>query len=117
MSKLNGKRVLVLEDEALVAFMLEDMLGEMNCTVVGPALDVAEGEALARTEAIDAAILDLNLRDQTCHPVAQALDERGIPYLLASGSDDPDALPSAKGSLGKPYHFSDVEMQLSKLFL
>ena len=46
----------------------------------------------------------------------QVLDERGIPYLVASGLDDPNALPNAKGILGKPYQCSDVEAQLSKLF-
>ena len=117
MSKLSGKRILELEDEALVAFMLEDILIELKCTVVGPALNVEEGEAIAGAEPLDGAILDLKLRDQTCHSVAQLLDERSIPYLLASGSDDPDALPGAKGSLGKPYRFSEVEEHLSKLFL
>jgi len=117
MSNLNGKRILVLEDEALVAFALEDMLIDLKCDVVGPVFDVAEGEALARVEVIDCAILDVRLKDGTCHSVAQVLDERRIPYLIASGLDDPDDLPNAKGSLGKPYRCSDVEAELAKLFL
>jgi hypothetical protein len=57
-----GQRVLVVEDEALVAFYLEDFLAELGCVVVGPAQTVAEGLALARSDGLDAAVLDLNLR-------------------------------------------------------
>lgn len=116
MLKLIGKRILVLEDEVLVALALEDMLIDLKCDIVGLVSDAAEGEALARTAVIDCAILDVRLRDGTCHLVAEVLDERGIPYLVASGLDDPNALPNAKGILGKPYQCSDVEAQLSKLF-
>lgn len=82
---LDGKRILVVEDEPIVAMMLEDMLADMGCVVVGPAARVAEAVALAEAEAIDAAILDVNIKGGCSYPVADRLRLRGIPYLFATG--------------------------------
>ena len=84
---IDGMRLLLLEDEALVAMFIEDVLQELGCEVirvttsVSSALRFLAGEAAA----IDAAILDVNLGAETAYPVAAALHERGIPFAFATG--------------------------------
>lgn len=82
---LKGKRILVVEDEALIAVMVEDMLTELGSIVVGPAATIEQALALARTEAIDGAVLDVNVRGERIDPVAEALAGRGVPMLFATG--------------------------------
>ena len=72
MAWLKDKRILVVEDEALIAVMVEDMLSDMGSDIVGPASTIDEALQLARTEAIDAAVLDVNVRGQRIDPVAEA---------------------------------------------
>ncbi len=79
-------RVLVLEDEMLVSLLLEDMLGELGCTIIGPAVSVAEALALLEREEIDAALLDLSLSDGgSGYAVADVLTGRGIPFAFVTG--------------------------------
>lgn len=85
MNGLAGKRVLVVEDESVVARMLNDMLSDRGVCVVGPAGTLASALALADSEAIDVALLDVNLHGERSLPVAQALRRRGIPFVLATG--------------------------------
>ena len=80
-----SQRVLVVEDEAMVSMMLEDMLAELGCEVVGPAPSLSAGLELARAAAIDAAVLDVNLAGEKAFPIADALAERGIPFIYATG--------------------------------
>ncbi len=82
---LKGKRILVVEDEALIAVMVEDMLSELGSTVVGPAATIEQALALARSEDIDGAVLDVNVRGERIDPVAEALAGRGVPMLFATG--------------------------------
>jgi DNA-binding NtrC family response regulator len=82
---LRGRRVLIVEDEMLVAMELESLLEEQGCAVVGPAPTVDRALALLDRERPDAAILDVNLDGQTAVPVAAALNAQGIPFLLATG--------------------------------
>jgi CheY-like chemotaxis protein len=84
-TQLSGKRVLVLEDEALIAAMVEDMLTDLGIVVVGPASTIERGLILARNEELDAALLDLNIRSARAYPVADVLQERGIPFVFATG--------------------------------
>ncbi|MGH6737052.1 MAG: response regulator [Methyloceanibacter sp.] len=83
--KLEGLRVLVVEDEALIALQLEDMLTELGCAVVGPASRVAQALQLLDGEKVDAAVLDLNIAGELVYPVADALAHRGLPYIFATG--------------------------------
>jgi CheY-like chemotaxis protein len=80
-----GKRVLVLEDEALIAAMVEDMLTDLGVVVVGPAATIERGLSLAQKEDLDAALLDVNIRSMRVYPVADALKQRGVPVLFATG--------------------------------
>lgn len=84
--ELQGRRVLVVEDESLVAMLLETILEDMGCTPVGPASNIDEGEALARDEAaFDAALLDVNVAGRQVFPVAAALKARGVPFVFSTG--------------------------------
>jgi CheY-like chemotaxis protein len=112
---LTGKRVLVVEDEAMAAMLLEDMLGSLGCEVVGVAarLDVAQQQA--QTVAIDVATLDVNLAGQMSYPVAVILRSRNIPFVFATGYRS-IALPTELRDavvLAKPYS----EGQLSNALL
>src|SRR5260370_41328392 len=85
-TRLNGLRVLIVEDEAMVAILLEDILADCGCAVIGRAFSVEEAIALTRSERqIGAAILDVNLRGSPIYPVAEVLAARGIPFAFASG--------------------------------
>jgi len=78
-------RVLVVEDETMIAMLIEDVLADLGYEVVGPAGKLASALQLAREERIDAAILDVTIRGGQVFPVADILRERGIPFVLASG--------------------------------
>lgn len=81
---LRGKRVLVVEDEALSAFELTDMLKRWGCQIIGPADRLGRATNLARTTAPDAAILDVRLRDGLSYPLARRLMKDGIPFVFAT---------------------------------
>lgn len=82
---LVGLRVLVVEDEMLVSLLIEDMLGDQQCVIVGPCDQITPALTAARTEAIDLAILDVNIAGSKVYPVAEVLAARKIPFLLLSG--------------------------------
>ena len=117
MSALRGKRVLLVEDEAVIAFAVEDILLDLGCQVVGPAFSLEEAIAMASAEPIDAAILDVNLNDQRSYAVADELQRRGIPFLFATGY--------AEGGVGwdrsevavlpKPYRSEQIAAALGRL--
>ena len=89
-ASLAGLKVLVVEDEALVSMLLEDMLGDLGCEIVGPIMRLAEALAAAEdpAQAMDIAILDVNLAGERSFPVAEALERRGCLFVLATGYDD-----------------------------
>lgn len=82
---LSGRRVLVVEDESLVAMLLETILEDMGCTPIGPASNIDEGEAMAREAELDAALLDVNVAGRQVFPVAAALKARGVPFVFSTG--------------------------------
>jgi CheY-like chemotaxis protein len=84
-SPLAGKRVLVVEDELLVSMLIEDVLVDAGCRVVGPFTNLSDALLAARNEAVDIALLDVNLRGEKVYPVADILTERGIPFVFLSG--------------------------------
>jgi CheY-like chemotaxis protein len=80
-----GLRVLVVEDETAVAMLIEDMLVELGCTVVGTASRLSRAlQLLERVEA-DIAVLDVNLAGEEVYPVAEMLASRNLPFVFATG--------------------------------
>jgi CheY-like chemotaxis protein len=115
-SALVGRRILVVEDEMMIAMLVEDMLAELGCAVVGPAhaLDVAL--QLARTEQdLDAALLDVNLGGQPVFAVADALREKGVPAIFSTGYGDAGLRDIDRGSqvLQKPFRAGDLAKALN----
>ncbi len=82
---LAGLRVLVVEDEMLVSLLIEEMLVDHHCAIIGPFATVAEAVEAARREPIDVALLDVNIGGAKVYPVADALTARRIPFLFLSG--------------------------------
>jgi CheY-like chemotaxis protein len=85
MAELAGLRVLVVEDEGMVALLIEDMLAELGCDVAVSAASLAKAVTAATHEAIDFALLDVNLDGQQVFPVAEVLRNRGIPFVFSTG--------------------------------
>jgi CheY-like chemotaxis protein len=83
--RLKQQRVLLVEDEMMVAMLVEDMLLDVGCEVIGPVTRVDEALARTRDGGIDVAILDVNLDGQETYSVADALAEKGVPFVFATG--------------------------------
>ena len=78
-------RILLVEDEALVAMMMQGILEQLDCAVIGPCATCFEALSLLKENKIDAAILDVNLGGETVYPVADALTRQGVPFAFATG--------------------------------
>lgn len=103
---LRGKRVLAVEDELLVCMDLEAILEGAGCVVVGPAANLEQALALAQSEPIDAAVLDVNLDGRPVFPAAEVLAERRVPFIFASGYGGELSLPERLRGIprvAKPY--------------
>jgi DNA-binding response OmpR family regulator len=112
-----ARKVLVVEDEALVAMLVEDALLDAGFGVMGPAATVEEALALLDHERPDAVVLDLNLAGETSTPVADLLAARGIPYVIATGYGA-SGLPAGHQDamvLAKPYDPAELTALLSKI--
>lgn len=84
---LNGQRILVLEEQPLIAQLIVEMLVEMNCRVIGPASRLPEAVSLLVENDVDAAILDVKIEGQSTAPVAEELVRRAIPWAFASSNE------------------------------
>lgn len=115
---LKGLRILLVEDEAMIAMLVEDMLLDGGAEVVGPAGGVkAALAAIAENEAIDGALLDVNLGGEQSFEVADALAARNIPFVFVTGYGGAgvrDRYPNAP-TLQKPFVTSDLERALTAL--
>lgn len=116
---LEGRRVLVVEDEALIALDLCLVLEDLGCAPVGPAASVAAAMDLLRVEAaLDAALLDETLGTMLVTPVAEALARRGVPFVVVSGrarsmSSNPLLLDAPR--LSKPARTQRIAQALTAL--
>jgi CheY-like chemotaxis protein len=115
-ASLNGLRLLVVEDESMIALMLEDMLDGFGCVVVDVAGTLSRGLTLAANESLflDGAVLDINLGGEKVYPVAERLAARGVPFIFCTGYGV-DGLPARFASvptLTKPYQAEDLEGML-----
>jgi len=114
---LVGRRILVVEDEMMIAMLVEDMLSELGCSVVGPAHALDTALDLAQTEVgLDAALLDVNLGGQPVFAVADALRAKGVPAIFSTGYGDAGLREVDRGSpvLQKPFRAGDLARALSQ---
>jgi CheY-like chemotaxis protein len=97
---------LIVEDEPMVAWLLDDMLVDFGCVVVGAADRLDEALAMIEDQPIDAVVLDVNLRGQMSYPVADALAARGVPFVFTTGYARDRLLEPYRACpyLLKPYH-------------
>lgn len=104
-SQSSGLYLLVVEDEPLVAMMLQDVLGEAGYVVIGPVAQLDAAMEAVRQEPIHLALLDVNLMGKHVYPVAEVLAGRGIPFVFMTGYGD-GSLPAefaGRPSVAKPY--------------
>ena len=114
---LSGKRVLVVEDESLVAMLLETILEDMGCVPVGPAATVEEGLQMASEgDPVDAALLDVNVAGKQVFPIAEALKARGVPFVFSTGYGEGGLPDQWRGqpTLQKPFTEAAVRDALMK---
>lgn len=111
------RKVLVVEDEALVAMLVEDALLDAGFQVLGPAATVEEALSLLNGERPDAVVLGLNLAGETSTPVADLLASRGIPYVIATGYGASGLPPGHQQAmvLAKPYDPGELISMLGRL--
>lgn len=116
MSMLEGRRVLLVEDESLVAMLAEDMLLDLGCEVV-IAMRLEQALRNLQAETFDLAVLDVNLGDARSYPVADKLFERCIPFLFATGYGAAGVEPAYRTVpvMQKPYQKDDLETLLQHL--
>ena len=101
----------------IVAWLLEDMLADLGCAVVGPAARINQALAMIDAEAIDVAVLDVNLNGQMSYPVADALAARGVPFVISTGYDKTTLRDHYRTFpvLQKPIRRSELSDTLAKL--
>ena len=112
---LEGVKVLVVEDEYLVAALMEDMLASAGCVVAGPIPRLAQALDAASSEACDVAVLDVNLAGERVYPVAEILAQRNVPFVFVTGYS---ALPGEYANrprLCKPFKMADLLDALSDI--
>lgn len=106
MADMQGVRVLVVEDSALILMEVESAIEDAGGEVVGPATRLGQATALAETEEFDVALLDVNLDGEMTYPVADALARRAKPFVLATGYDPQTSIAAEyrdRPVLRKPY--------------
>ena len=113
-----GKNILVVEDEIMIRLLLEDMLDDLGYNIAAAVGRIDDAVKVARTGAFDAAVLDVNLNGQTVSPVAEILEERGVPFVFATGYGE-RGLPerfSNRPTLQKPFQQENLGRMLSLAF-
>lgn len=114
MTEAYGLRVLVVEDEAMIAMLAEDMLDMAGCQLAGIASTLAEGLAMAARDDFDVAMLDMNLDGELSTPIADLLQARGKPFIFTTGygsSGIPDH-HAQRPVCPKPYVLADLQTTL-----
>jgi light-regulated signal transduction histidine kinase (bacteriophytochrome)/CheY-like chemotaxis protein len=114
-----ARRILVVEDSALLAMSVEAVVEDLGWTPVGPAARVPRAMQLLETEKIDGAVLDVDLAGTKSFPVAEALEAAGVPFLFTTGYDGAEMLPDKfKGApvLSKPYAEAALRRMLLQAF-
>lgn len=114
---LDGLRVLVVEDVAVLAWQVRDVLTGAGAAVAGPAPSVAGALELLAEREVDAAVLDMNLNGESADPIADALAARGVPFVFLTGygSGAAEGRHSGRPTLGKPFRATVLVRALASL--
>jgi len=112
--ELKGLRILVVEDEAAISLLLEDMLLDFGCEVIGPAARLTAALDVVARETVDIAILDVNVAGEPIYPVAEALVERKIPFVFSTGYGSAGIKDTYRNRpvLQKPFAQHDLKQKL-----
>ncbi|MFY7835373.1 MAG: response regulator [Novosphingobium sp.] len=113
---IEGKRILVVEDEFIVAAMLCDVLEDAGAVPHGPVGRINEAMEAIASGGIDAVVLDWNLAGEPSLPIAATLAERGIPFVIATGYGSVEAPFDDRPILGKPYVSGHLLEKLGAFF-
>ena len=115
MTGLSGLKALVVEDEGSVAFMIEDMLQELGCTVHASVARLEDARGIAQKAMVDFALLDVNLNGQLVFPVAEILRRRRIPFVFSTGYGASGITDEFRNYpvLGKPFTLGDLQHKLA----
>ncbi|MCF6371327.1 response regulator [Rhizobium halophilum] len=105
MSEFSDLKVLIVEDEGIVALLIEDMLQDLGCEIVTSVGGLKQAYGIAATAQIDLAVLDVNLGGERSFPVAKILRERGVPFMFSTGYGAAGLPAELSGSpvLSKPF--------------
>ena len=114
-TELAGKRILCVEDEALVAMLLEDILVAMGCVIIGPFARAADALLRLEQDGIDGAVLDVNLRGERSYALADELLSRDIPFVFVTGYGASGLAPEYRHHpvVQKPFHRNGIATALS----
>jgi PAS domain S-box-containing protein len=114
--RIEGLKVLIVEDALLLALELEAGLAEAGAEIVGSAGDLEEAQRMTGLD-IDAAVLDANLNGESVQPVADALAARGVPFVFATGYGDDKIMPQnfTAPVIRKPYDVTQVVAALAEV--
>jgi len=116
---LAGQRILLAEDEGLIALELEGILGDFGCEVVGPLANVDEVLENAQRGGFDGALLDVNLRGRQIFEILPALKKLGLRIIITSGYDDATLFPTpfrATPRIAKPFDKGELQRICEKVF-
>lgn len=110
MTALSGLKVFLVEDESVVALMIEDMLEQLGCEIVASISTVSKAMELAASIEIDFAILDVNVNGEPIFPVAEILRGRQLPLIFSTGYGVHGLPSNFRGTpvLSKPYSGEDL---------
>jgi DNA-binding response OmpR family regulator len=113
-----GLKILVVEDEALIASELKIFLENQGCVVAGPIGTIDRALDLARNEVLDGALLDINLNGSMIYPVAEVLSERNVPFIFLTGYSSVPSDPrfAQRPRVEKPFDLAELRRAMSREF-
>jgi CheY-like chemotaxis protein len=110
-----GTRVLIVEDEAIIAMTVEDMVEELGCVVAGIASSLGEAMSRAEGSAFDVVLLDLNLNGAESTPLAELLAAKGTPFVFTTGyGSGPRRDFPGRPVVSKPYRIDEIGAAISE---
>jgi DNA-binding response OmpR family regulator len=118
-TKMTGRRVLIVEDEGIVAMLLEDMLVELGHEVIGTVGRMDRAAQLISETSAEVVILDVNLNGEQTYPLASTLSSRGIPFIFSTGYGSSGLKEEWRNApaLQKPFQARELERGMRQIGL